>query len=352
MTSTSPPLFGILADDLTSAADGAAPFVARGLRASVGLGHVPQTQPQSQAEVIAVDMATRSLPVAEAMARAARFARSLNSCRFLVKTVDSTLRGHVRAEISAAFAASRRQRLVLAPAFPAAGRVTRDGVQLVAGVPVAESPYANDPVHPVKSSELAELVPDTVQDVTILNADTQQELTARVAEIDEPETVLWAGSPGLATALSQLVGAGNSPDTCPGTSGDVLVVVGSANPVSADQTARLAGFPGVTVLSAPPHRGDPHETLAALTGDALTELQTGRYGALLATGGDTMTALLEAAGIGRFALFGEFEPGFPSAQATYEGRPLVLGLKAGGFGGPDTFRHAVECLTRNKERSA
>lgn len=348
MTSTSTPLVGVLADDLTSAADGAAPFVARGLLAGIGRNHVPKTP----TEVMAVDMATRSLRAADAIARTDRFIRSLDRCRFLFKTVDSTLRGHVRAEIGAAMAASRRDRLVLAPAFPGAGRVTRDGVQMVGGVPVAESVYAHDPVHPVTSSRLADLVPAAVKEVSILNADTQQELTDRVAEVADPETVIWVGSPGLAIALSQLVAEGDNPALRPETSDEVLVVVGSANPVNADQTASLTGLSGVTVLSAPSQRGDPRKTLKSLTDNALAALRTGRYGALLATGGDTMAALLEAASIESFSLSGEFEPGFPFAQAAFEGHPLVLGMKAGGFGGPDTFLRAVEHLTRNKERSA
>ena len=43
---------------------------------------------------------------------------ALADCGTLYKTMDSTLRGHVREELSAAFRASRRQLLVVAPAFP------------------------------------------------------------------------------------------------------------------------------------------------------------------------------------------------------------------------------------------
>jgi len=56
-------------------------------------------------------------------------------------------RVHIRAEIAAAFRASGRKRLVVAPAFPTAGRITQEARQYVHGVPVDQSTYAADPAH-------------------------------------------------------------------------------------------------------------------------------------------------------------------------------------------------------------
>lgn len=190
---------GILADDLTSAADGAAPFVQRGLRAVVGRRRLPL----SNATILAADSGSRSLQASQAAERASKLAAQLASRDVLYKTVDSTLRGHVRAEIEAAFTASGRKMLVFAPAFPGAGRTTVSGVQLVDGIPVAETGYGRDPVHPARHSRLVELVPTSIGNVVILDAATQDQLDAKIAALPDPESILWVGSPGMALALAK-----------------------------------------------------------------------------------------------------------------------------------------------------
>ena len=65
-------------------------------------------------------------------------------------------------------------------------------------------------------------------------------LNRQVASIPDPETVLWVGSPGLAIALASLVPA--VPDGRPiagKAAGRVLIVAGSANPVTRAQCETL-----------------------------------------------------------------------------------------------------------------
>ncbi|MEM8836584.1 MAG: four-carbon acid sugar kinase family protein [Pseudomonadota bacterium] len=236
MTSPPSPFVGILADDLTSAADGAAPFVRKGLQATVSRRHVPQSR---EADVIAVDMATRSMKENDAAAGARETAQKLAGAQIVYKTVDSTLRGHVFAEINAVIAGSQRRRLVFAPAFPEAGRITRDGFQFVDGVPVSESRYGSDPVHPARTSRLSDLVPPSAQDALQINAETQDELNAKVARIPDPQEVIWVGSPGLAIALAGLVASTPGRCSVPKVSSDILVVVGSMNAVSSEQAKML-----------------------------------------------------------------------------------------------------------------
>ncbi|MEM8797056.1 MAG: four-carbon acid sugar kinase family protein [Pseudomonadota bacterium] len=346
MTSPPNPLVGILADDLTSAADGAGPFVRKGLQATVSRQHLPQSR---ETDVIAVDIATRSMSEHDAAARVKEITQELEGAQIVYKTVDSTLRGHVFAEVEAVIAGSQRKRLVFAPAFPDAGRITRDGFQFVDGVPVSESRYGSDPVHPARTSRLSDLVPSSVRDALLINAETQDELNAKIAVIPDPEDVVWIGSPGLAIALSQLVTSKSAQPSMPKVRSDILVVVGSTNAISSDQVGMVEEIVNVTVLRAPAERADPGETLAALTARAVSAIETGRYGAVIATGGDTMEAILNAIGVRSFDLTGEFEPGFPVGLADYKGEPLVLGLKAGGFGSPDSLRRAVDHLTGSKE---
>jgi len=151
----------ILADDLTSAGDGAGPFRQAGHDARILLT-TPASVPRHAAGVTAVDLGSRVLDEEAAASRTGRAAHLFAGSELLFKTVDSTLRGHVAAEVRAAWAGSRRRAVVIAPAFPAEGRVTVEGVQYVRGVPVHESDYARDPVHPVRCSDLTMLFPKAV----------------------------------------------------------------------------------------------------------------------------------------------------------------------------------------------
>ena len=150
----------IIADDLTSACDGAAPFVAAGCRAHVVFD--PPRRGPLAAGVTAVDTDSRSKSAAQAARCAAAVTAALAGADVLFKTVDSTLRGHLVAEIDAALAVSGRRIAVLAPAFPAQGRTTVAGVQHLDGQPVDRTWFGQDPGHPVPCADLLRLFPGAV----------------------------------------------------------------------------------------------------------------------------------------------------------------------------------------------
>jgi D-threonate/D-erythronate kinase len=334
------PSIAVLADDLTSAADGAAPFVARGLAASIGRDQLPR----QAAAVVAVDSGSRSATLSQASERVARLTERLASRDVLYKTVDSTLRGHVTQELEACFAASGRKSLVFAPAFPQAGRTTVAGIQLVDGIPVSESAYGRDPVHPARHSALADLVPSCIRNVTLLDAVTQEQLDSQIASIEEPESVLWVGSPGMAAALARrFVPAKTPPPSIEGIDNDVLVVIGSANSRSHIQADHLQEAGGAMLLRSPRMRErDPAAVLRRIAEDATRQLQDPRFGALIATGGDTMEAILDLLSVHEFEILQELDPGFPLGRAKLgNGRSLLLAMKAGGFGADDALQRAV-----------
>jgi len=339
------PSIAVLADDLTSAADGAAPFVARGLTASIGRGQLPR----QAAAVVAVDSGSRSATSSQAFESVARLTDRLASRAVLYKTVDSTLRGHIAQELEACFAASGRKSLVFAPAFPRAGRTTVQGVQLVDGIPVSESAYGRDPVHPARHSALVDLVPNCIKNVTLLDAVTQEELDSRIASIDDPESVLWVGSPGMAAALSRrFVPAKTLAPSIERIDNDVLVVIGSANLRSHIQADQLREASGVMLLRGPRARErDPAAVLRRIAQDAARQLQDPGFGALIATGGDTMEAILDFLNVGEFEILQELDPGFPLGRARLsDGRSLLLAMKAGGFGSDDALQRAVALIHR------
>jgi D-threonate/D-erythronate kinase len=303
---------------------------------------------------------------------------ALSNARLLFKTIDSTLRGHIRVEVAAAFRASGRSRLVIAPAFPEAGRLTVGGIQTVNGIPVSQSVYGCDPVHPAGTSHIANLIdpslgrpiilaPDSSGDaatnasILILDADSQDVLNRQVASIPDPETVLWVGSPGLAIALASLVPA--VPDGRPVTgkaAGRVLIVAGSANPVTRAQceTLRAQGVPVVTAVADAPgdarviclraplqRQENASAVMANLAGQAAGAVVRHDYDAVIATGGETMAAILDRLGISRFFLTRELEPGFPVGRAERaDGTSLTIAMKAGGFGSPSALLDAARDL--------
>jgi uncharacterized protein YgbK (DUF1537 family) len=132
----------IVADDLTGAADAGVPFARRGLKTKVLLPNAQLVDPETVA--VAYDADTRRSSATQAGLRHAqavvRFGAPDTS---LYKKIDSTLRGHPAIEIAAmreVLAEQRRETFgVLAPAFPAMGRTTRDGHVLVNGKPLEES---------------------------------------------------------------------------------------------------------------------------------------------------------------------------------------------------------------------
>lgn len=357
------PRVAVVADDLTSAADGSGPFVRAGARVAVLLH---SAAPPRCADVVAYDLDTRHRSPDDASASVSAQMRARSHIPVLLKTIDSTLRGNVMVEVLAAARACRRP-VVIAPAFPSEGRTTRNGVQLVRGVPVHETAFGQDARSPVATSDLAQVVPgcrrlDPAADVTdpagmwFADAETDSDLDDIVARVGDVESVLWVGSPGLAAALSRTV-------MLPGWVGRplpdarrVLVVVGSRHVASRAQLDRLTagraieaaasdaiiaiarsldryGWAAATDSSTDSSAMESERRLAALTAQLVS---AGSVDALIVTGGATAGAMLRRLGTDRIDILSEPEPGVIVGRAHDTSR-LTLALKAGGFGDPDAL---------------
>jgi uncharacterized protein YgbK (DUF1537 family) len=146
----------VIADDFTGAAELAAAAEAMGYSAEVQT----EFEPSSVAEVIAVDTDTRCLPSCDADRRVRAITADVMGAgpRWIYKKTDSVLRGNVRAEIEAILASAGYAGALFVPANPSKGRVIRDSVYYVGGVPLAETSFAADPVHPRRSSNVSELL--------------------------------------------------------------------------------------------------------------------------------------------------------------------------------------------------
>ena len=397
----------VIADDLTGAADSGIQFTRAGYRTAVAFRGAP-VPPSRGLDAVVVDTDSRLLSPQEARERVREAGEALKGARIVYKKIDSTLRGPIAAELAAALEAAGRSRAVVAPAFPGAGRSTREGVQLVRGEPVHETGLADDPRTPVREGYIPSVLagegleaiatlgvgdlahPDLVRRVLedsrwiVVDAEKDAHLGALVRSIPDPAGVLWTGSAGLARALGGAYPgprAGTAPEDPSGTVRNVLAVVGSTNEVAREQMERLreAGVVLVALDSLSAVRGDSgeavrktREEVRAALGDgrsvalystdeeipahdaprvveALAEVtvrlsEEGSFDALVLTGGDTAVHVACSLGARGILLEEEIEMGVPVGTLLGP-NPYRIVTKAGGFGSPRTLINALRTLT-------
>ncbi len=149
-------MIGVIADDLTGAAELSGVGLRYGLRAEV----VTELQSRSDAELICVDTDSRAGLPAEAGRRAAEAAGKLTASRaqWIYKKVDSVLRGHLLVELEAMMDQLGLNRALLVPANPSLERVVRNGQYFVRGKPIHETDFRLDPEFPRYTSSVGELL--------------------------------------------------------------------------------------------------------------------------------------------------------------------------------------------------
>jgi uncharacterized protein YgbK (DUF1537 family) len=370
----------ILADDLSGALDAAGPFASRDGamcvywdvgRAGAHGGHR-----------IALDSASRDVAAGDAIARTRAAALALWTGRrgLAFLKVDSVWRGSPAAAIATARAEGGFDRVVVAPAFPEQGRMTRDGGQwvvegarprcVVPDIAAELRRYGLDVATEASAS------PATV--AVVCDANSSNDLAAIVKrQWRVGVRTLWCGTRGLARALADhSAGTGGATDATahepPALRGLVLVVVGTDHAVSVAQASVLERQPGVVChtleagaprgVASPPDletapavllrfaipadstREAARCTIAQSLRDEVNRLQ--RPGMVVATGGETVRALSEALGATRLDVLAEYEPGIPIAiwrDGRWAGTPIVS--KSGGFGAQDLFARVVASAT-------
>ncbi|MFB2927513.1 four-carbon acid sugar kinase family protein [Aeromonas hydrophila] len=367
-------MIAILADDLTSALDGAAPFAHRGLSARVML-QIPSDLQQGT-DVIAFDLNSRFLPPEEASRRFECAAAGVKHVDIIYKTVDSTLRGNLGHETRGTLIGCGRKQAIVVPAFPDAGRTTVKGRQYVHGVLLEQSEFSQDPTHPITTSLVATRMVglDTTQyRVCDANNNADIDRVIRCEGLSAP--VVWVGSPGIASALARAVSP--SSVVCPSyrlcaAVSRVLVVVGSLHPVNQAQLDRVllsdslvitltdnvaADVIAHQVCTAFLHHSivclvsarertniselanSPADTLGAIVARCTTS-----FDGLVVTGGDTARRVVDAMNVHSLDLLGEIAPGVPFGLLNVADRKIPFSTKAGGFGDTETLFQCVQIL--------
>lgn len=324
----------IIADDLTGALDAAAPFAGRGLSVQVAL--TPQATGRvaaSGADVIAVSTQSRDGSEVAACAAMEQVLAALPSNIRLFKKVDSRLKGHVKAEL----AMLAPDRMLVAPAIPDFGRITKKGHVMGFGV--------DQPID--IRDQLGELAPRAaVPDVA-----TSDQMHFAIKDL--PSDTLLVGARGLAEALAIAMTGLEDAHAIRPRAKRALMVVGSRDPITLAQLAsarnratcvaaplgdlvhpeEMAADPYLLVQATP--GASPRTSAAvaqALARSVYPVLTQGRE-AILLTGGATAEAVLTEMKINVLDLRGECLPGLPVAFA--DGSCIIA--KSGGFGDEQTL---------------
>lgn len=388
-SSQSLPFLRIVADDLSGAADCAASFADAGRPIPVYLHGLPQ------GACWALDTDTRALDEASAVAVTRSVFAQLAAgaaTQLVYKKIDSTLRGHLGAELAAALAAAPQYAAgLVAPAFPQQGRTLEGGKLIVQGRAVDAAGHGGNLLamleaaglktallHPAAAGELLPSIAAALAAgarAIVMDAASDDALALIASALLQPAAprLLAAGSAGLARAL-----AGQAPRE-PGTeapaAGPVLTVVGSFSPASAAQAAQVeqGGDALVLRLTAPQwtdgHHADARQdalatarsalgqgrhVLFAVAGEvvqpftrslvqaiaAATAPLVPQTAACVLTGGDTARAMFDALGMTCLEVIGELEPGISVGRAASQGRRRFI-LKAGGFGDALALRRVI-----------
>lgn len=193
----------VVADDLTGANSTGARFARTGMRvATVTPEHVSRVA--DDYDVVVANLDSRHLPAEQATDLVTDVIEAVWPVGLVVKRTDTTLRGNIGAELEAAYAAIRdrvdpdtRVRVLFAPAFPGSGRITEDGVQLLNGLPLEHTELAQDPLFPMTTGVVADILA-TQTDLAVRHVPvrqvTQAMLTAELLAGDEPVVVCDAGT--------------------------------------------------------------------------------------------------------------------------------------------------------------
>jgi len=281
----------IIADDLSSATDCGAQMVRSGLSVVVPLGGYSMPLQGRTAQVISVNTDSRSLSAESAHAKVKAAAQQLvvDGWTHFYKSVDSTLRGNLGAEIEAVLDIVKPDCAVIAPAFPKYGRTTVEGVQHLHGRPLHETEFGTDPTAPVKDADIARrLAEGSRRKVGRLRLDqvragpTQiesavQKLLAEgielvvvdIAEQDDLKLIclgltqsdlriVWVGSTGLAEFVPLAFGVASTSNPFDGDqamdSRPALALVGSASETTREQLRYAQTNNQLNIISLDPAR--------------------------------------------------------------------------------------------------
>jgi D-threonate/D-erythronate kinase len=352
----------LLADDRTGAIDTAVRFVPL---AGPLLVRWDIAKALSSDGSLAFDLGTRELGDADSTQLAASAAELLRDADLAYLKCDSLLRGSLAQEIVACLRAQPFDHCVIAPAFPAQRRITRNGRQWAAA-------HGNDEWQlvgpdfaaqlgafgfPVSKCRAGDRAP---AGISLWDADTIEALRQIVVEgLRLPGRVLWCGSAGMAEAM-----AGAEPLRIETVGSPLLALVGTDHRVTLRQLSEVESHRvifepeqaddiaaieaqlekgGAVVTVRMPDVADRH-LAASRIGESFTNLlaRLPQPGTLFVTGGETLSHVCAALGAEALEVQGEIEPGIPVSVlkgGKWQGVRVIS--KSGAFGNEGLIRRLI-----------
>ena len=245
----------IIADDFTGALDTGVQFASYGALTSVVTNpDCDYLEAGDCCQVLVVDVESRHMTADGAYGAVFRAAsKALDSgFTYIYKKTDSALRGNVGAELAAVLDAARADSMAVFPSFPEMGRITRNGVQYIDGVPVAESVFGQDPFEPVRHSSVKDIIGEQTDKPVILHpagdtgragsgihvydAVTDEDLRRAASALkSEGGLRLMAGCAGFASVLPELLEMTAQKPPAPPLTGKLLTICGSVNLITTAQ---------------------------------------------------------------------------------------------------------------------
>ena len=337
---------------------------------------------------LVLDADTRGLTPPEASARTTSILLTLDPFVPTVMKIDSLLRGPIAALVAAL--ATPERVVVVAPALPALGRTTVDGVVRLGGVPLAETDaWGAEPVPPpvgvaaaLSPLECVSLGLERVRGdglradlgslrgrVVVCDAETVDDLD-RIAAATR--RVLPAAAIGASALCRAFLGNARAAASAPLAQSPrhCLIVVGTAVPAAVGQVAHLVQETGASEVTPAAGelvtasgaqitgwrraieealaRGDvvlrfgdrPRGHTPRAAASALATLVakcapvTSGTVDLILTGGQTARSVLDALGVERFTIATEVAPGAIISELP---SGALLGTRPGSFGGLDSL---------------
>ncbi|WP_461214649.1 four-carbon acid sugar kinase family protein [Lacticaseibacillus sp. GG6-2] len=276
----------IIADDFTGANDTGVQLADVGL--DVNVRFVPDS---NSPEAMVIDTETRNASGQEAQASLQKLAAQipLSQYQFVVKKVDSTLRGNIAVEIRALAEIMEPDVIVFAPGLPDARREIRNGELFVDNVPGSKTDFAKDPLKPIVTDDIRELMQQAFPDQTIhlhtVNQIRKSDFTLGVnhrycvfdtktnddlerivdAATSTGKRILWVGSAGLMRAML----------ATQYTIKPALALIGSVSAVTRKQL-HIAEENGIKLINIPIYQAYIQGTYKTYVDQAMQALRQGK----------------------------------------------------------------------------
>ncbi|MDA0238161.1 MAG: hypothetical protein O3B03_06570, partial [Proteobacteria bacterium] len=380
----------IVADDLTGALDAAGPFCERGFRVKT---IVDATLPFAwcdllEADVVALNTNSRHLSAKKATEAIedSLGQLDLSDFKYVIKKIDSTLRGNVVSETLAVMDYCAMKEAYVAPAFPEQLRTVTAGQVYIDGVALSETEFVKDQLSPAPKINILKmfdvkdrnlLISLNVQSspsnggigaIKVFDAINAEDLDRVVAGYLRTEIpCLLVGSSGVTSRLACALPRRHHFLATRGSYRSFLYLVGSRSKRSLEQVAELGKRYSGSVYSAINGKLDelplpetlvcaivaqqdsssveqPDVVAERLASTAVQNLHSLDPDVVLVTGGATALAFLRELNVSILDVCGNLMAGVPMSLISVGGQKRILLTKAGGFGSPRLFVDVAEVM--------